>query len=51
MGNLYVRIEELKEQCEYWGFNFKEYVKSFRRQYPDIEIIGGEEIDRLQEGQ
>jgi len=44
-----IHVNELKKICEFWGFNFDEYVESFKRQYPDIEILGGDE--GLQEDQ
>jgi len=40
---------ELEKMCRFWGWNLNEYIESFKRQYPDIEIIG-EESGRIQKG-
>jgi hypothetical protein len=48
-----IHIDELRGPCTLYGWSLKRYVESFKRQYPDIMIIGEPEDygSELQEGQ
>ena len=35
-----IHIRELQNVCRAFGFEYNSYVKSFKRKYPEIMIIG-----------